>query len=236
MTRFYRAQVAVENDSLEVRDAAVNTYHFAADEVDAQSTEVATIVSSLTALYQSLDGPVLSVHGSGNFRIKVYDLEDAPVRAPIHDSTWAGSMGTTALPNEVAVCVSFRGANISGGNRRRRRGRVFLGPVSTNLNDSRVGDQEVASADRTIILNAFASLGTALNGGLSNIAHCVFSKANALGLAVGEAPPELEPTYTPEQLEAGMTGVSLYWVDNALDTQRRRGLRPTTRTTINPGV
>jgi hypothetical protein len=106
-------------------------------------------------------------------------------------------------PREVALCLSFRGAE----NVPRQRGRIFCGPVNAQT-------ERPADAIRTICL----SLATGLaNIGGTNVDWCVFSRAS-VGPTGG-----LADAFHP---------VKQAWVDDEWDTQRSRGLRATTRSTL----
>lgn len=143
-------------------------------------------------------------------RIKIIDLGDPQPRVPRVERTFtlAASGSTSALPEEVAVCLSYKGAAGSGLNPAARRGRMFWGPLS-------------------------ASAGTPLatpptRPDLTAIAVDYFAAAAAMATELdtdGLRWVVYSPTYEVS------TEVAELWVDNAWDTQRRRGLDATTRAT-----
>jgi hypothetical protein len=112
----------------------------------------------------------------------------------------------STLPPELAICVSFRAALASGVNAARRRGRVYIGPLSDNAREGG-GDPQVASAARIALAQDADDLLTASNAS-ADWSWGVYSRTDGI----------LRPVV------AG-------WVDDAFDVQRRRGLEPTTRST-----
>jgi hypothetical protein len=120
------------------------------------------------------------------------------------------------LPGEVAIALSFRGLltdvpEYDGGNRpaQRRRGRVFLGNIAAGALavNATTGEQEVTSTARTAILTAATTMRATLSSLTNPVVHGVWSKKNGI----------FYPT-------------SVYHIDNAPDTQRRRGMKATQRT------
>lgn len=229
----YKCQVEIPNVTGLPIDKSVNTWYFKSTQVGTQTQETDDIANALFAFYNGID-ELLSDKVTSPARLKIYDHNEAPPRFPIFDENFVIQPGVGAsLPNEVAICLSFKAADVSGGNRRRRRGRVYLGPWLASVGNSQTGDQGVDSADRTTIAGAAGSnlLPVLTPQSLSVIEWCVFSRSDALGLAIGAAGPAEEPDYTDAELTLGYHPVVECWVDNAFDTQRRRGVRPTTRTT-----
>jgi hypothetical protein len=123
---------------------------------------------------------------------------------------------TTPLPEECAVVVAYHGdltgvAEESGLTRpkARRRGRIYLGPLSN------VAGSVEAGTNRLRVLSGF----------MTNLA------AAMAFLDTDLAPtPYIWSVYSPT---AGATyPVVGGWIDDAFDTQRRRGLSPISRTTF----
>lgn len=232
---FVKAVVTLENDSLQVRDAAVNTWYFRTDGFGTEDQRSADIAGALSAFYNAIDA-YLSQNINSPMRIELYDHADATPRTPIWDVTQTlGIVTPVPLPNEVASCLSFRSALTSGVNRRRAHGRVYIGPLNIDAATDSVGDTRPNSAFRTAVTAAADAylLPVPNSGSLSVIEWSQFSKSRALGLGIGVPHPANEPNYTAEQLDDGYKPVVLAWVDDAFDTQRRRGLRPSTRTEVS---
>lgn len=212
---FARVQAILHNDSGLPQDQVINTWHFAPPG-DVSSSAV-DITDGLNAFYQAIDS-LLSPVLLGTIDFKVYDLEDAPPRVPVAEIAGTSlTLGSQALPNEVACCMSFQGAIASGQNQARRRGRVFLGPMSVASGTAAAGDVRPAAATRTTITNAGAALID-----VPGINWSVFSPT------VAGSPP-----WDAGSLAGAFTLVTNGWVDDAYDTQRRRGLRTSTRTTFS---
>lgn len=121
----------------------------------------------------------------------------------------------TAMPNEVAVCLSFHGDYLSdtefgaGGATRpraRHRGRVFIGPIASASIDLDATTKEPAPSFGTRA--AIAEAAKHLMGD-ATWTWSVWSRTRGL-------------------LDSVVAG----WVDNAFDVQRRRGNQPTDRYTF----
>jgi len=231
---FWKAQAEIINDDALARDISINTFHFITDETGTPEEETADIDTHLRNFYSDVDTYLSSnVKSTQGLRIKQYNHEDAPPRVPFSDTLGDLTPGGFALPNEVAICVSYYQNPASGVNRRRQRGRIYFGPLTTGTMDTATGDVRVASAVRTAIADAahdrLINFVGATSG--STIQWCVFSRSDALGLPVGDPGPSSEPTYTNSELVAGYHPIDVVYVDDAFDTQRRRGLLATARTT-----
>jgi hypothetical protein len=195
-------QIAYEADSALPEDVSVNTLHFTG------ANDVASLNGLLTAIntnwVQATDN-YLSATLSGNVVLKAYDLGDAIPRVPITQLAVTCIPSATSFPREVALCVSYRAAQVSGANMRRRRGRLYFGPLGTGgftITDSDYRPNSVIIGD---LLNAFEAM---------------FDAATALGYT---------PVVWSETDGVGRAMVAA-WIDNAADTQRRRGRRATART------
>jgi hypothetical protein len=139
-------------------------------------------------------------------------------RVPIVEDTITLTTAVgNCLPTECAICLSYEGAPVSGQVQARRRGRIYLGPLIQNNTTTSAGRVIVSAATTTAITNA----ATALAGisGPPDAFWSVFSPTLA-----GPEP------WSAGTLSSAMTQATRGWVDNALDTQRRRGSDPTLRT------
>lgn len=198
------AQVTFPYITAVPEDIAINTWSFSS--TLSNDLAAADISTGLTAFYMQVGTYLSPVLNPSQGRLKVYDRADPEPRAPFYDEALVGPGNNTGviLPEEVAVCLSFRGALVSGAAQRRRRGRVYIGPLSTNAVSAGVtGRSEVKAAMRTALAAGTAALLTALGASTEHVVHS--------GVAGTD------------------TVVTTYWCDNAFDTQRRRGPGPTSR-------
>lgn len=138
--------------------------------------------------------------------IKLYDIAETPPRQPISEETFTlGTVpGSTAMPQEVALCASFRAAYVSGQPPARRRGRIYVGPFAPGAATT-TGDRPHANLmDRCMLgMQELYALTDA-----EAVDWCVYSTVDNIARVV-----------------------TTVWVDNAFDTQRRRGLNATSRIT-----
>lgn len=213
-----RAQVSLFTVSALPKDTIVNTFHFNTDTGSTGNFD--TIVSRLDTLYSAL-GSYISTIMNGQARVKIYDLEDQEPRTPVHDATFTYVPdGGPTMPADVAICLSYQAATVSGESPRRRRGRLYLG----HPNDACRGP--VNGADITVHTNARNAIAAQFDALASAVdpKWAVFSPTTA-GPSLG-----LNGAYTEEQLAPAFNDVTNGWIDDRFDTQRRRGATPTTRT------
>lgn len=208
MADFLKMQVAAWNSGDLPINACVNTLTFRRNIIDANAgNNDQQLVDDLWAIYNNANW---TFAGCDRLSVKAYDMEDtaggvAGGNGPVAMKEGATIARATAGVREVALCLSFRG----GVNTARQRGRIYLGPLGYNDTDS-------ARPEVSLITNAL-NLATAFsNLGGVDIDWCVHSPTTRAGSL------DLGPSTHP---------VKLAWVDDAWDTQRRRGLRPLARTT-----
>ncbi len=117
-------------------------------------------------------------------------------------STFPGKAPNPALPHEVALCLSF----FAGRNLPRSRGRIYVGPfaIIANSNGRPTPQLRSSIADRA-----------------SNVGRTT-ENVTWVMVTNGGTPVRKEP--------AGAKVITAGWVDDAFDTQRRRGAGPSTRT------
>lgn len=205
-------QVIFQGSSGLPEDVFVNTFHFISGNGDPWTTvEAGQAVTALTDFYNVAHGtatnPICTeitrnvIRASSRF--KVYALGDAPPRVPILETTWTlgATSGVAEYPNELALCLSFQRARVSGANQARRRGRVYIGPLIANGSSSS-GDVIPSAPTIHKITEAAEYLAA-----FADVQWCVYSKTD----------DEMHP-------------VTDGWVDNAYDIQRRRGRKAGVRT------
>lgn len=142
---------------------------------------------------------------------RCYDMGTPKPRVPII-TPWTmlpQSNVVADMPEEVALCSSFKGDPPATA---RRRGRVYIGPLNTRglLADiaGETGPARPVQGFTQIIAKAFKGFASAMSA--AGFVWCIQSEATGT------------PVYVP--VKAG-------WVDNAWDTQRRRGVDATSRFT-----
>ncbi len=203
-------------------DDIVNTFHF--EKATVVTADYATAAGHVKAFFDTTTAPGLRMlqHTADQLtdhtlQLKVFNLDDTIPRQPVHDSTYtyASTFYDTAeaLPEEVAVTLSFQGTPESGVNQARKRGRVFIGPLTiAATNQSAEGRVFLSSTKATQMVEQMKKLRD--DSISSGVRWVVYSPTND-GLALDPAVP-----------------VTSGWVDNAFDTQRRRGSNSTARVTF----
>lgn len=211
-----RAQVEFDHDSALPKDRVVNTFHFATVGAPSPASEV-EIVTALQEFYAPVAAPAgrivdsFSQALSGTWRIKLYDLAEPEPRAPMSIATPAVfAPGVAPLPEELALCLSYKATIQSGDNPARMRGRVYVGPLGASALVAATGRPTQAVIDK--LVEAGDRLATR---GTNDAQWCVYSPTSLPIVTDFDQPPHV-------------TGG---WVDNAWDVQRRRGLAATARTT-----
>lgn len=219
-------------------DVFENVVHYSVEEADAP-TDLATAMQAFRDFY-IVDGPGQSTF-LGNYisetvqrttdacEIRAYFQPDltgvTPMGSPVGQLAFTMNPAATgsSLPEEVAAVISYNG-DLSGvpvsitnptpppptvRPQQRRRGRLYLGPLQANAGAEVTSEFRPSTAFRTDATAAFVTMAQAINALAQGETFGVWSKADA----------ELYPAV------AG-------YMDNAWDTQRRRGVDATTRTTF----
>jgi hypothetical protein len=192
----------------------VNTFHFVTAGLLAPTpADLDNIVAALTSFYTAIQsgGNKMTTYFSSMLAsgavhtIKIYDVAGPPPHEPIRTAALNLNMSPTfqPLPSEVAVCLSYRANLVSGQNPRRSRGRVYLGPLGQNA----VGTTPSASDVRPVqgLMDTWLQAGTALRDD-AGTTWVIYSRIGLTSLPIAQVS-----------------------VDDAFDTQRRRGGRPTVK-------
>lgn len=221
-----RIQHAQKNKNGLAEDRYVNTFHVWSTSVPSGGQLVAIAAAALD-FFAPGGAPgfklYMSEQSDGGQQVKMYNMADTIPRVPLYETEAAsGGLGIItdkAAPSEVALCLSYAAAVASGQNAARRRGRMYIGPFNIQALGS--------SAD--------ASLGGSSDGRpISSLRQAIQERAERLVIDLNSA-DVLWVTYSPTTDALGGTPdaasapVSRFWVDNAWDTQRRRGYAPTHR-------
>jgi hypothetical protein len=197
-------QCSMLRDGLIPEDAVVNTWHFEND--GTFQTDEDGLLERLHVFYVAIGG-LLAATLVGELRVRMYDYSEPKPRVPRTDDTVTFTPASDALPAELAICLSMSGDQVSGGKKARRRGRVYLGPLSGNVLGYQSGkpDVRVSQVYRDQIVAAAEDLAT---GGAGSYRLAVFS------------PTTVQSGGTDDEAWNDVTKV---WVDDAFDIQRRRG-------------
>lgn len=163
--------------------------------------------------------------------------ENAP---PDYSLTFSATVGTTSLPGEVALCASYRnntGAVVGGGNfnapAARRRGRVFFGPIDSTqaaMTTPVAGDARPSAGLLAALVENTNNLrvGSGVSG--AGYTFVIYSRPYE---GRNEIARPGRPSLPAIPARAGQAFVvEQVWVDDAFDTQRRRGTARTTRTIL----
>lgn len=209
----HRAMVTIPAVTAVNEDSITNTFHFQVDPGGVEGA-LSALDTALIAFYNDATNGV-GKHISGfqsraanACSIKWYRLADAKPRVPVRTTlfTLVAPTGTTPLPRENAIVLSMSAQVVSGLNQKRRRGRVYIGPITTNALTEASGDMRVSASVRTGIAGRASALKAAALA--ANSPWSIYSTANASPSAVAQG-----------------------YVDDAIDTQRRRGTRAVARST-----
>jgi hypothetical protein len=208
------AQVSLPKDSGLPEDAVVNTFHFRLTGSD-RVASAANANTRLAAFYDAID-TYLSSELTGTATVKWYDLEEAQPRVPFTTTsfTFTPSASTAVLPSEAAVCLSYQALPVSGIKQAHRRGRIYIGPLAAGAGSGQPLRPILG------VMTTFAAAAIALHG-----------------IVIGSTDGFQWSVYSPTlhaqtgSLEDATFLVNEGWIDNAFDTQRRRGPAATSRTT-----
>lgn len=213
-----RVQHAFQGVSLQPEDQYVNVFYF---QPAASPGSLADLAAAVKSFYHtipagestSLDKYLSGVADAPGASVKMYDLDDAIPRASIYEEFYNpsafGAGASKNLPNEVALCLSYSAGPASGLPIARRRGRIYVGPFCENA--------LIAAGGTAAESGPNAELQFAIPKGAQSMAEV------AAGIGYDWS------VYSPSNLEA--VSILSCWCDNAWDTQRRRGNKPTMRYT-----
>lgn len=205
-------------------DVVVNTFHFFWTSATPPTTaQYNALRDRIKAFYEFIFSGASGVQMAQYARpllasFKIYDLEDPQPRTPVYQSANALTVGQDTAGNivpEAAICLSYKAAVVSGQNPARLRGRIYLGALG----------------------NTCMATGSATHGPTVTPLAITRITGAAVTLAAPQTPPGFNwCVYSPTiRQQSGsyalaFNAITNGFVDNAFDTQRRRGDLPTTRT------
>jgi hypothetical protein len=190
-------------------DQYVNTWHFYAGTAGLPPSDFDNVRDMLKDFYTvAPSGTKVATYLTSllqpTAKVKAYNLDEPKPRVPVYESTFTlVGLGTgSPCPFEVALCMSFEGARHSGEPQARKRNRVYLGPMANGVLWS---DGRPILTAQTAILDAAKRLHDAAQASVTWDWKVYSGTDNEI------------------------YDVKHIWVDNAFDTQRRRGLKPSSR-------
>lgn len=206
-----RGQVILQGASGLPEDRFVNVWHFDSA-AGSLGTAGGDIMPALDDFYGATImvgtglglAPYLSQYVLRPYSVRLYDMADAEPRVPEIYSRilkpYSTVSGMMDLPEEVAICLSY---HTDPPITDRRRGRIYLGPLNHSLTTDATTSQPMRVS--TSAQNTLAGLAVRMLD--ADVGWSIYSPTDDL----------LHP------IVGG-------WIDNGLDTQRRRGPDTTTRT------
>lgn len=201
-------------------DRFVNTFHFHDATILPYDPAAAEAIARVESFYNDIAlgsntlGSLLSPWVKRTFSLQAYNLLLPPgEREPTIVTADLPAQGGVGLPEEVAVCLTLEGAAPVTA---RRRGRLYFGPLLDNPG-TMVG--ATASGPARPPLTGGSSVGLALTSAASVLASSTFTLKWCIR------------STTPSENYVPIVGG---YVDNAFDTQRRRGPDPSTRLPWTP--
>lgn len=198
----YKAVVTIQAVTQNPEDVTTNSWHFDAD----SDADLLGVQTALADFYDAIRAQISNLMSPDLITTEFYRLSDPPPRRPVVTYTWSvTAWGTSTLPPECAIVLSYQAAPVSGLPQARRRNRVYLGPLSEGVLDA---SGTIVASIVTSIKNAASTL-LDTSDAASTWTWAVWSPTNGTGADVASG-----------------------WVDNAFDTQRRRGRDATFRSTF----
>lgn len=214
---YYEARVVLPYTTGLPTDVSTNTFSFWEAEPVADPVVSALLIADALVDFYNGNGsngpayyisPIVS-RATDACRVEVYDRQAPTPRAPLATLpfTLGGNTTGALYPADVALCLSFQGGRQSGVPQSRRRGRIYLGPltVAVATTSTTLPPVPASSAITNILARAVA---LSSNVRSDSIIWQVWSTVDQAGVDLVEA-----------------------WIDNVFDTQRRRDVAPSTRST-----
>ncbi len=200
-----RAQVTLTTVDAVSENFVSNSWCFSGTDPGSDSVAIA---SALQVFYSALSSYLSPAIAQNGHEIKLSDLPGTPPNYPFYTTPFnlSAAPAGSPLPSEVATCLSFQGSKAAGFPQARRRGRIYIGPLDTTALDA---NGRPSSAMLTAITSAAATFKSTIAALASDTAWSIWSPTDGAAVPVANG-----------------------WMDNAFDTQRRRGIDRTTRTTF----
>jgi hypothetical protein len=159
-----KVQVRIPWTTLAAGSTYQSTNVLSFDSAATPITEATTtgLLAAVIDCYESLDG-LFGQAGAGTISATAYDMSVAtpPKRPPVNEAFGTYTPGANTVPTESTMLCTFKADPAPLVSRRKRRGRVNLGPLDTTT--LMPGGYVTAAAIATAA-DAFEALATAVNG------------------------------------------------------------------------
>lgn len=201
-------------------DVVTNVLHFTFSDIDppepADFTDLSVLIKAFVTSWYGGISPNTSTMSKyarpALARQKMYNLDDPKPRVPVFDQVVPltgvnQDATTTSVPPEAATCLSLKATYIGGVSKASQRGRIFIGAL---------GNGWITPGDANSFPVTNSLCRTQATQGAINF--------KAAALAIGWTWVVYSPT------TGDVFNITGGWMDNALDTQRRRGQAATSRT------
>jgi hypothetical protein len=197
----------------------VNTMHFESDDFGL-SVNGDGLANRIVAFYQAIGPLGFSSTLAGTGKVELYEFDDPKPRVPVITQIFNHGKRSSGLPAEVALCLSFRGSLTSGGTPSRRRGRIFLGPLSSEISTAIQPNVDYRPSE-TFLTATINAANTMARGASGTYRLAIYS-----------------PTTTAQggSMDTAWTDADFFWMDDAFDTIRSRGSKATRRWTRTIGA
>lgn len=205
MTNF-RAQVILRTVDGILSNFVTNSWAFSTEpDGPANTTAMTTALKDFYDDVVTYLSPAIAQNGHS---IKYTNLPGTPPNYPFDEDTFnlATAPAGSPLPREVSVVMSFQGLRTAGFPQNRRRGRIYLGPLDITAN--------VSGRPDPALITMLATAGATF-------------KSNVEAIGAGDHSWTVWSSVDGDSVQ-----IDNGWVDNAFDTQRRRGDEATSRTTF----
>jgi hypothetical protein len=200
-----RVMVSLQDKSGLAKDQYVNTLYY--EPVLGNPDLNVDVTVKVKAFYYAIAQYFSPCIATDGHTIKLYAV-GAPLDTPPFYTTEFAIPPTSGapLPNEVASCLSFKGAFHAGWNKQSTRGRIYLGPLNTTSTASIANESGIPGQG---FVDAVMAAGALMYGGMKTASG---------------------PWVIYSKLHLASTPITELSMNNEWDTQRSRGKVATVRT------
>lgn len=194
------------NPSAGSRERIMNVWHIANISPSSVGAALTDFHADLDNFYQAIDVYLSNELTGAVPTVRYFSLIEPKPRQPVAELDLSAlSTGSDRYMREACMCLSYKAEYVSGVTPKRRRGRIYIGPLSSSCVSTTTG--KLAAGHRGALVTAGQALFDAQEAS-GNYSWVVYSPT----------------TDTAGTGEVGMYEVVGAWVDDEIDTQRRRGM------------